>query len=197
MGWRETFKSIVDSQNSQYPQKGEKTSNFENIEDFVHNIHKGPLQTNYNNNFKIDTFRKYSQNSQNYLPSACPLLTGKVTSGVARRCRLELKLIERLARTNLLSSLIGCSLSSVCGLWCPWPRRVQPGGDGTDEAKVRCLGFECELVSYRYEDGVDRANAPMLWCGRADSAVIDLSRCPLNNWKKDEHGLPHGISENQ
>jgi hypothetical protein len=58
------------------------------------------------------------------------------------------------------------------------------------ESGMKCLGHACGLAEYRFEEGVDRANCKVLWCGRADSAVIDLARCPNGVWMKDAQGRP-------
>jgi hypothetical protein len=58
------------------------------------------------------------------------------------------------------------------------------------ESSMKCLAGACELASYQVEAGVDRLNCEVLWCGRADSAVIDLASCPDGKWVKDDRGRP-------
>lgn len=125
------------------------------------------------------------------LPTECPIRTGHTPSYVATRCRFEPTLLRRLISESTVKPEAGCPIATACGLMCSWPRVVQNGGsNGRGEATVRCLGYDCEHVSYRFEEGIDRANAPMLWCGQADSAVIDLGGCPRGRWEKDERGWP-------
>jgi hypothetical protein len=198
MNWRKNFEHIIASQNPQNPQKGGLKGGFEDIEDFAYNSHFINNNNNNNNeNFISYSLGKYPQNPQNYfLPSSCPLVTRKITPGVMKRCRFNEKILRRLINTEALNSTTGCPLSSACGLWCPWPRKPQPGGsNGTGEARAKCLGCECEHVVYKYEVGIDRADAPMLWCAEVDSAVVDLGKCPLGFWEKNNRGWPRNIKE--
>jgi len=143
MSWRRTFKQIVDSQNSQYSQRGGKEGVFENIEN---NSYRATFLNNSNSKNKgkehfpyIEIHSQYSQK-----PSGIDV-SSKASKGSSR---------------------------------------------GAHESGVKCLGFKCEHASNKFETGIDRSNAEVLWCGRVDSAVIDLSVCPVNNWYKDERGWP-------
>ena len=49
---------------------------------------------------------------------------------------------------------------------------------------TKCLGISCEFCRYKQKGII------FLWCGKVDGPVIDLPRCPLGHWAKDEMGFP-------
>lgn len=49
----------------------------------------------------------------------------------------------------------------------------------------RCLGFECEYVSYQDTEG-----RTVLWCSKVNEKVYDTQDCPFENWFKNDNGWP-------
>ncbi len=56
----------------------------------------------------------------------------------------------------------------------------------TAELPVRCMGHNCEYVSYKDVDGMTA-----LWCSKTKKTVYNMKRCPFERWYKDEEGWPH------
>ncbi len=54
------------------------------------------------------------------------------------------------------------------------------------ELPVRCLGHNCEYVSYKDVDGITA-----LWCSKTKKTVYNMKSCPFERWYKDEEGWPH------
>jgi len=52
-----------------------------------------------------------------------------------------------------------------------------------DGPPPRCLGFDCEYVSYK-----DREGRVVLWCSKVNEKVYDLADCPFENWFKEDRG---------
>ncbi|MDD4071665.1 MAG: hypothetical protein PHY78_04780 [Desulfobacterales bacterium] len=53
-----------------------------------------------------------------------------------------------------------------------------------DTYRPRCLGTSCQFCRYEQKDII------FLWCDKVGGPVIDLPRCPLGFWEKDEKGFP-------
>lgn len=47
----------------------------------------------------------------------------------------------------------------------------------------RCLGFDCEYISYQ-----DREGRTVLWCSKVNEKVFVIQDCPFENWFKDDKG---------
>ena len=56
---------------------------------------------------------------------------------------------------------------------------------GANERSSRCLGFDCEHVSYKDTEG-----RMVLWCGKVNEKVYGIQGCPFENWFKDKNGWP-------
>jgi len=55
----------------------------------------------------------------------------------------------------------------------------------SDRKPVKCLGVVCSNVNYQNVSG-----SPWLWCGHINKAVVNLTACPFENWRKDATGFP-------
>ena len=64
---------------------------------------------------------------------------------------------------------------------CPEPIE----GKEVDGPASRCLGLDCEYVSYK-----DREGRQVLWCSKENEKVYDIEDCPFENWFKDKNGWP-------
>ena len=56
---------------------------------------------------------------------------------------------------------------------------------GANEKPSRCLGVDCEYVSYKDTEG-----RTVLWCSKVNEKVYDIQDCPFENWFKDDKGWP-------
>ncbi len=54
-----------------------------------------------------------------------------------------------------------------------------------NEKPSRCLGADCEYVSYKDMDG-----RSVLWCSKVNEKIYDIQDCPFENWSKDDNGWP-------
>ncbi len=60
-----------------------------------------------------------------------------------------------------------------------------PGKEGLKptERPSKCLGVDCEYVSYK-----DKWGRLILWCSRVNETVYDIQNCPFEHWFKDDKG---------
>jgi len=66
----------------------------------------------------------------------------------------------------------------------PGKQSLEPiEGIEADEIPIRCLGFDCEYVSYKNIEG-----SQVLWCSKVNAKVYDTQDCPFENWFKDDNG---------
>ncbi len=56
----------------------------------------------------------------------------------------------------------------------------------TAELPVRCMGHNCEYVSYKNVDGMTA-----LWCSKTKKTVYNMRSCPFEKWYKDEESWPY------
>jgi len=68
----------------------------------------------------------------------------------------------------------------------PPKERLWPiDGKEVDGPAPRCLGFDCEYVSYQ-----DREGRLVLWCSKVNEKVFVIEGCPFEHWFKDDKGWP-------
>ncbi len=70
------------------------------------------------------------------------------------------------------------------GVSMPEKQGLEPiEGKEADGPTPRCLGFDCEYVSYKDIEG-----KTVLWCSKVNEKVYVMQDCPFENWFKDDKG---------
>ena len=88
---------------------------------------------------------------------------------------LKKRLPERPQETTSISSE---------GVSMPENDRPEPNeGKEVDGPTSRCLGFDCEYVSYKDTEG-----KRVLWCSKVNKKVFVIQDCPFEKWFKEDKG---------
>ncbi len=61
-------------------------------------------------------------------------------------------------------------------------KEADSSGESYDpDLPVRCLGHNCEYVSYK-----DVGGKTALWCSRTNETVYNMKSCPFERWYRDD-----------
>ena len=115
---------------------------------------------------KVTEKTELRQNIENKRKTACPV------------CDLSVTIAPSIGVESGQPDQLRDGMEFDCG-----PCRTPPPNT------MNCLGAYCTDACY-HPDNIEPHN-DVLWCKKADSAVIDLVSCPNGHWRKDKYNRPY------